>query len=281
VKGYFRQKGKSQREKEIEDRLNNEFESPANQILPHLVSPLFPSTVLQRKVLSRYIWTLFTRSRARRTGSETKVREYMASVAKAAEDNSDGVFNYAAYLSMRSGRPFVIDDVKQALLNVTAPDSQSDNSDTLFIDTLFSTVDRFEDAALKKQWAILVAPESYPFILSDAMVITRVRTTDGAYGYGWGFTRPGVQIVFSASPSCCLIIGDDIPGRRQASREEIDEVNLSMIKFAVERVYAQIHLNHIEIAVNSFLGHHKIGIDTFKPNSTGARSEEPFDLLFN
>ncbi len=124
--GYFRNSPDQRSEESIETDLNEQYEIPFHGLLPHLTGEI--AIVLDsemRNVCARYAANMFLRSRPYRAAIKAHQAKFQAGI----EDRLSDVgflWQYAAALSFRLGRPIGVTELKEAIKNIGEQEAQQE-----------------------------------------------------------------------------------------------------------------------------------------------------------
>lgn len=119
---------------------------------------------------------------------------------------------------------------------------------------------------LKRNWSILVVPESNFFVTSDSPLTVFLPLPDARAKFGTGFGLPQVEISFPLSPQKCLFISTkQSSGIYRVSDRAVLEFNRRCIRMAQRFIYSSLNSPEIASFVNEFAGaFHESKIDRKK-----------------
>jgi hypothetical protein len=172
---YFADPDNPAKEKEIETRLNNEFENPVHRFLSQLSDPSIALSDIQRRQMTRYLTLLFWRSEALRNARKhfqqvtlQAVRQFRANEVQfltvTVKLNIDRLF---------SGHPQQFSETRQDVirtLNRLAQSYQTErNRQKSFVKSIELWMNEFDDVMYEGQWDFLEPQQtirsSFPMLL--------------------------------------------------------------------------------------------------------------------
>jgi hypothetical protein len=273
IPGYFAHPQRPEIEREIENRLNDEIESPVHKFLPELSSPHFQFTEARRRKLARYVTLLFIRSEARRASRPHTV-EIVESGCRAFLSNDEQVVTVDAQwnliqwtwsLYFRFGfRPFVQSarvraHAQRLVRNFKTPQNEREAFTQFIRDFL-----NFDDAnVIGGEWRLVYALQTNPFLLSDAPVVTWKRTSDGTLQHGIGFAERDVEVLLPVSPNLCLHLIPRVTRSRVVTVPTVKEINHAEVAFAARAVFADRRSDDIDRLVQDSISKVRFGNNAF------------------
>jgi hypothetical protein len=267
--GYFADPDDPKREKELETRLNNEFENPAHRFLPEVNNPSFELTDVQRRQMTHYLTLLFWRSMAARDGRkhleqvtlqaiEQFLSNEMQLLTVTAKWNIDRLF-YGQPQHFLETRQDIIRTMHRVAKNYPT----ERNRQKSYVESIRRWMDEFDNLIYEGQWEFLRTSEDNPFIISDAPVVTWDRKEDGTLFYGIGVHEPNVELFLPVSPLTCLHILPNVARHRHIKQPTVQEVNIAQAAFAHKHCFANINSNQIDEIMQQEFGKAEIGVKAF------------------
>jgi Protein of unknown function (DUF4238) len=237
---------------EVETTLAREIEEPVNSFLSQFCDPNFGLNEDQRRKMTRYVTMLFSRSAARREGSE-HTQEIMVRALESFLQNESQLLTVSAHWFFLNKQTvmFPISAVKEAARNLMRDTRTSDALQRNFVAQVRNAMRQFDEKLFRGNWELIVTTEENPFILADSPVATWVRDHHGDIDHGSGFERPDVEVVLPLAPVTCLHIAPDVPRSRPMVRPTVQEVNVAQATFACKACYANLRSGEIDELVQN------------------------------
>jgi hypothetical protein len=241
---------------------NEEFESPAHDIIPSLDSPYAVITFRQKRILARYYAMLFARTQARKRAVKYVGASMQVELTNAI-NNPARVYRCKRMLENDIGEWISMYELMRILEKNIEDCTAEQSNQKNFVNNLLGFVGKIEEDLLKLRWSILRAPPDAEFVLSDTPTITRRRLDSGTFGYGWGFGVAGTEALLAISPKSYLCIGHQTHDQIDLGDTAVDELNLHAIRFCVRRAYASRYIAKIEQWMQTESNSLRIGENTF------------------
>jgi Protein of unknown function (DUF4238) len=286
--GYFESSADEKLEAKVELQLAQEVENPVHVFLPTMSEPNFELREEHRKALSRYIVTLFNRSRARRAAMRVtqNIRDLLLdqflsndgqTTTVAAKWNLDAIQR-----GVRLHRLFTREDVIKSAAKLLRPSDADQDAQDHFVDWISRTLtsDAEHERIFQGRWNVLRTNANDPFLLADSPVVSFARIGENQLSYGEGFNKPFVEIIFPVASTTCLHI---LPSQNQSSRivrPTTGEINYLQALFVHESGYANQQSASIRNLVDLHGGTARIGENCYRVDAT-RYSTSLYDLLMS
>jgi len=269
IDGHFWHPDNPSKERELETRLNDEFENPVNRFLFEVAQPGYVGTALHRKQLTLYVTLLFLRSEARRKASGHNLEVARMAVEKFL-GNERQLQTVAAKWSidlllsgkLRSGL-VTPDDVIRGTRLVQADTILAEDIRRSYVRTVEDAMQEADERLLTGQWNFLRTVPDNPFVISDAPVVTWERLVDGTISYGLGFHRPNVEVFLPISPLVCLHILPNVERTRQVVSASVPEINAAQAAFASRYCFTDRNIPELDQALQPVFGMAELGVKSF------------------
>jgi hypothetical protein len=293
VNRHFADPASEAREAELERRLNQEFENPVHQFLASLRYRTFVLSRLHTRQLTRYITLLFNRSENRKRATEqlTAIAIESTRALLANEEKLSRVAGRWTLQMIRLGYtgdvPVTSDHVRQSLEKMIARMQSRDHQQTTYADSMERAMSYLDEGLDNGQWNIMHSTPEFPFVLSDAPVVTWHRLDNGNLIYGQGFSTQNVEVILPVAPTACLHILPAVPRTIQSKPPTVREVNVAQAAFATRYCYAhkqdlvldtflQSKFSEVRIGINAFSARHRNYDDAmFQVLMSGGRDHAP------
>jgi hypothetical protein len=203
--GYFADPKNSEKEAELEARLEREFEAPVNQFIEG-IDGSFAWSDEKVRLLTGYISTLFNRSRARKQGSGQMVNLRLDALRNLLKDDVKlGLMAHRKMQDMIEGGGTVCGRVtlameRAAIRKTIAEYSRPDAAQRDYIRTMETMMTYPANELLQGVWSIIVTDAAQPFVIGDAPVVTWERIDTNTLSLGIGFGKPNVEVFFPSPP---------------------------------------------------------------------------------
>lgn len=216
IDGFFANPDDAQFEAVVEARLNAEIEAPVNRFLSDISDPAFAATAAQQRSLTRYIFLLFNRTAARKRATEplmdVKIHAFESFLS-----NESQLATVAAHWSIqahfeghRFGRLITKDDVARSARRMNSFSKSPTALQKTFVEGIADQMVHFDEKLYRGEWKLIRSQPHDPFMISDAPVITFVRSQSGVVSFGVGFHEPNVEVALPISPTVCLHVLPDV-----------------------------------------------------------------------
>ncbi len=265
---HFADPANSEREAELEIRLNKEFENPVHQFLGNLRYRTFVLSRLHTRQLTRYVTLLFNRSENRRRGTKEQIAIAIEST-RALILNEGKLSEVAAHWTLEmirlgyQGRPVDGEDVKKSAERMIAAMQTEGHQQTTYVDSMERAMAFLDEALDNGQWNVMHTIPDIPFVIGDAPVVTWQRLENGTLFYGQGFATPNVEVVLPVASTACLHILPAVPRTLQLRQPTVKEVNEAQSAFATNYCYAHKNDPVLNEIVQRRFGQSRIGINVF------------------
>ena len=266
---YFTDPDNPAKEKEIETRLNHEFENPVHRFLSEIGNASFTLTDLQRRQLTRYLTLLFWRSEALRNARKHFQQVTLQAIQQFLSNEVQFLTVTAKWDIDRSlsGRPQNFLETRQDIIRTLSRLAKSyqteRNRQKRFIESIERWMNEFDDVMYAGQWEFLRTSADNPFIISDAPFVTWERKEDGALSYGIGVHEYNVEVLLPVSPLTCLHIMPNVVRNRHIKQPTVREVSIAQAAFAHKRCFANIKSDQIDEIVQQEFGKAEVGVKAF------------------
>jgi hypothetical protein len=215
----------------------DKVETPFNEVLNVIESPLYFANRSHARTINRYVANIFNRSKQRREASKINAQEIQSASERIANDR-DKVRLLAAAYSLRLGQRMFIASIAESLRrggdSIGLEERERDNDFVRRLDTLD---DQLVEMLTGRPYGILVAPFGKFFVLGDNPVVTRTPYRSG-FLVGDGFSKPNVHVLMPISSRSCLQIGLQGSFSRTLLPDEVDMINRDVMSLAHRRIYA-------------------------------------------
>lgn len=271
IDGFYSDPTDSSVEAAVETRLAREIEQPVNDFMADIGDPAFVLTDARKLALTRYIFMLFQRSRARRSaiGPMMAVRSH---AFEAFLKNDVQLATVAAHLNMQAmseGRRFsdglvTAETVAESARRINSLHNSSDAQQQIYVDGVVRQMSHVDPLLYGGEWRwVRTAPDD-PFMLGDSPVITFARSSDGTLNYGMGFHQPNVEVAVPMSPTVCLHVLPALKARTPVQTPTTREINWGEAGYALEHCYCNDNFAHLDAIVQENGGEFKMGEKTYR-----------------
>jgi hypothetical protein len=276
--GYFGGADNGETECEIDSRFNQEYELPFNDILPAIDSSLeiFQSLEI-RMICARYVANLFHRSKARRDGGSQLVAELVGRYLSISMDETK-LRAYAAKISIVTGRPVKLEDVRCALIRQSENFLSAEGLQAAYVNDLDRSTASLAAHLVPLHWSVIKAQMGESFFISDTPVISLARDPWGAVTYGVGIKQPTSEWFLPISHNRILRVAQRQRLGEVAGSSEMYDLNLGQIVTLSNRLYGRSPSKWIDQLVQSLAGIYKFHKDVFK-GEVPLGIENEFDAL--
>ena len=282
--GHFADPANAQREKEIEGRLEREFENPLNAFIDELQDVRFAFTPERVRLLTVYITMLFHRTRARRGASPLQQERMIAALRALRADGRRieqlTVKHMTDYFLAGAPRVVTPAEVIAAIDHAIASQSTTDAPQSRYLDTMENMMGFIDEFMRDGEWRILPTTLDNPFVIGDAPVVTWERDDQNTLVYGQGFARPNVEVILPVFRTTCLHILPRVQRTRPVVPPTVDEVNRTQAAFATQHCFTHIKSEHIDTVVQPVFSTVRLGIEAFTIHHLDAAAKL-FDILMN
>lgn len=125
----------------------------------------------------------------------------------------------------------------------------------------------FSRILLRKPWQVWLAPAHSEFVTCDSPVVTMRVDEHGRCFLGWGFGRDRVLALMPISYRGCVVAGAVGPPSRVITKEDIREINKSLVFCAFRFVYSRSLDQETDRVVQQGAGSIRYGVDAFKTDA--------------
>jgi hypothetical protein len=258
IDGFFANPEDAQFEAIVEARLNAEIEEPVNRFLSDISDPTFAATDAQRRSLTRYIFLLFNRSAARKKATEPLMDIKIHALESFLKNDAQlatvaAQWNIQAYYDgRRFERLITTEDVARSARRVNSFSKSPMELQKTFAEGIVNQMTHLDDKLYGGEWKVIRAQPNDPFMLSDAPVITFVRSQSGVVSYGVGFHEPNVEVALPISPTVCLHVLPDVRRTLPTIPPTTYEINRGQAGFASQSCYANENLPQLDKHMQEF-----------------------------
>ena len=286
IERHFADPEDADREKRIENRLNEEFETPVHRFLPDLLRyRTYVLSPFQQRQLSRYVTLLFNRSSNRRMGTPEQVRVLVESMRRLAAE-TEKLSKVAERWTMKAIRlgyslngPITGDVVKKRLEASIEELLTEAHEQTTYVNAIEQWMTTSDEALDNGRWEIVHSTEEQPFVIGDAPVVTWQRLENGRVVYGQGFSSPDVEVALPIGSTACLHILPEVP-RSVWRVPTVQEVNEAQAAFASQYCYASRNDSLLDSILQPKFGQVRIGFNAFSVRPRNY-ADTMFELLMN
>lgn len=281
---YFADPRDAGNEAYLEDRLEQEIENPVHAFLTLISDRTFVFTQRMVRLLTRYVTTLFHRSRARRAASDGQERNMVGALRDLRADE-ELLSRLAAKQTMDlipSGlrREVTIEELRLSLDQTIAAQMGGDPAQRRYIQTMETMLEFVDEGLCNGRWEVVRTEQDKPFVIGDAPVVTWIRVGHNALAFGQGFGRPNVEVLLPISPTTCLHILPRVPRDQLVLRPSVVEVNMAQAAFATAHCFANVRSTELDTLLQPHFGTFQIGTHGFLTTHINHK-EKLFELLMN
>jgi hypothetical protein len=267
--GHFAHPMNAAKEKELEDRLEREFEAPVNEFLEMIGYHTFYLDARRIFLLTGYIRMLFTRSVARKAASaiyaKTKVDAFRALLND--EEKLAALTEKYTVEAVRLGFPVREMVTKEQIISITekqiAEHSGPNEAQRDYIQAIETMFNLPDETMLNGQWRIMQTDTDHPFVIGDAPVVTFERTEQNRLYWGQGFARPNVEVFFPVSPTTGLHILPRVERTREPRKPATAEANMGQAAYATKYCFGNVNNAEVDSILQPEFGKMKMGVTGF------------------
>jgi hypothetical protein len=279
ISGHFSDPEDAAKEREVEIRLNQEFEDPVNNFLFKMSDPGFKATDERRRQLAFYLVLLFVRSQARRNAS-SHLQEVVEHALGLFMKNERQVLTVAAKWSLEWGYLVNKEKVIEMTRNWSGERFKKINAQKSYIGMIEKHMSELDEKLFSGTWNYVRTISTDPFIISDAPVSTWQRLDNNVLDYGLGFHRANVEVLLPVSPTVCLHILPNVQRTKPIRQPTVREVNVAQAAFAARSCFSNIRSDEIDRIFQENFGKAEMGVKSF---TVWHRNYETavYDILMN
>jgi hypothetical protein len=271
IDGFYADPNDSVIEVEVETRLARDIEQPVNDFMDEVCDPEFVLTDERKLALTRYIFMLFQRSQARRSG-QGPMMAVRAHAFSSFLNNPKQLATVAAHWNMEAlsqGRGFsdglitpehVAEGAKHMMLVQNTPDALQRS----YVEGIKNQMSHIDPLLLASEWRWERTTPDDPFMLGDSPVITFAREITGKLNYGMGFHEPNVEVALPISPIVCLHLLPAVANRRLAQTPTTREINWGQAGYAFEHCFCNAQFTHLDAIMQENGGAFEMGKKTYR-----------------
>jgi Protein of unknown function (DUF4238) len=280
--GHFAHPENALKEKELEDRLEREFEAPVNDFIEMIGYRTFYLDARRIYLLTGYVRMLFSRSFSRKAASAIHAKTKVDAFRALLKDDKMLTALTAKYTmeAIRLGLPVTEMVTKEQIIAITkkqiATHSGPEEAQRDYIQAIETMLAFPDETMLNGHWGILTTDPAHPFVIGDAPVVTFERTERNTLYWGQGFARPNVEVVLPVSPSACFHILPRVERTREPRQPHPTEVNMGQAAYAAKYCYGNINGPEIDATLQPEFGKMKMGVTGFNTHHIDAGQ-----VLFN
>ncbi|WP_263385868.1 DUF4238 domain-containing protein [Granulicella arctica] len=271
IDGFYADPNDSAIEAEVEMRLAQEIEQPVNDFMDEICDPGFVLTHERKLALTRYIFMLFQRSQARRSG-QGSLAAVKAHAFTAFLNNPRQLATVAAHLNieeMAQGRRFshgliTSEIVAENAKRMMRADNTHDSLQRTYVEGIKNQMSHVDPLLLASEWRWVFATPDAPFMLGDSPVITFARAVNGKLDYGMGFHEPNVEVALPMSPTTCLHLLPAIANRRPVQTPTTQEINWGQAGYAFEHCFCNVDRADLDAIMQANGGAFEMGTKTYR-----------------
>lgn len=241
-----------------------------NDFMDEICDPGLILTDERKLALTRYIFMLFQRSRARRS-SQGPMAAVGASAFTAFLNDSKQLATVAAHLNMEAlaqRRRFsegliTPEHVAKRVKNMMRLHNTPDALQRSYVEGIKNQMSHVDPLLRASEWRWVRTTPNDPFMLSDSAVITFARAADGKLNYGMGFHEPNVEVALPMSPTVCLHLLPAVANRRPAQSPITREINWGQAGYAFEHCCCNADFAHLDTIMQENGGEFEMGTKTY------------------
>jgi hypothetical protein len=271
IDGFYADPDDSAIEVEVETRLAQEIEQPVNDFMDEVCDPGFVLTDDRKLALTRYIFMMFQRSQARRSG-QGPMMAVRTHAFTAFLNNPTQLATVAAHWNMEAmaqGRrfsdgPIMPEDVAEGAKRMMRMQDTPNALQRSYVAGIMNQMSHVDPPLLASEWRWVFTKPDDPFMLGDSPVITFARAVDGKLDYGMGFHEPNVEVALPMSPTACLHLLPAVANRRPAHMPTTWEINWGQAGYAFEHCFCNADLAHLDAIMQGNGGAFEMGTKTYR-----------------
>ncbi len=284
VEGIYSDPRDAEKEAELEQRLNQEFEDPVHQFIHQAGFRTFVPSTAHIKKLTAYITLLFHRSTARRAATQQQVDALVTSCRSLLENEEQlrAIAGKWTLNLVERGHQLIvsIQDVRNAIQKMIDDQLAKDQLQHTYAGTMERAMSRFDGHMLNGKWDLLHAKPDEPFVIGDAPVVTWERTERNFLIYGQGFSRPNVEAFLPISPIACLHVQPSVRRDRRVMTPTTREVNSAQASYSTRYCYTNVRSGALDAVLRPHFGRTILGVNAFSIRHRDYRNAI-FDILMN
>ncbi len=284
--GHFSDPRNPEKERALEERLNDDFETPVHSFLELFKYSTFVPAYKQIRQLTSYITLLFNRSRARRAATAEQIKIIIDSANTLLSNRNQLALiaaNWTARIILSDKvihRPVSIIDVRNAIEQMIEEQRSNDALQHSYVGTIERAMENMDETMASGIWNILRSEIGNPFVLGDAPIVTWIRTEDGRLEYGHGFEKPNVEVIFPVNSTACLHILPNVNRTRITRIPSIEDVNAAQASFATSACYTCTESTALNEILQPRFGKAQLLVNAFSLKHRDF-SNTMFELLMN
>ena len=257
-------------ELELETRLAQEIEQPVNDFMDDVCDLGFVLTDERKLALTRYIFMLFQRSQARRSG-QGPMMAVGTHAFNAFLNDPTQLATVAAHWNMEAmaqGRRFsdgliTPEHVAEAVKRMMRVHNTPDALQRSYVEGIKNQMSHVDPLLRDSEWRWVRTTPDDPFMLADSPVITFARAVDGKLDYGMGFHEPNVEVALPMSPTACLHLLPAVADHRPAQTPTTREINWGQAGYAFEHCFCNANFAHLDAIMQENGGTFEMGTKTY------------------
>ena len=227
-------------------RLAQEVEQPVNDFMDEICDPGFVLTHERKLALTRYIFMLFQRSQARRSG-QGSLAAVKAHAFTAFLNNPRQLATVAAHLNieeMAHGGGFshgliTSEIVAESAKRMMRADNTHDSLQRTYVEGIKNQMSHVDPLLLASEWRwVFATPDDPVHAWRLARHYFRARR-QWKLDYGMGFHEPNVEVALPMSPTTCLHLLPAIANRSPVQTPTTQEINWGQAGYGVRALLLQ------------------------------------------
>ncbi|MGA2890058.1 MAG: DUF4238 domain-containing protein [Terracidiphilus sp.] len=271
IDGFYADPNDSAIEVEVETQLAQEIEQPVNDFMDEVCDPRFVLTDERKLALTRYIFMLFQRSQARRSG-QGPMMAVRAHAFTTFLNSPKQLATVAAHWNMEAmaqGRrfndgPITPEHVAEGVKRIMRVNDTPDALQRSYVEGIKNQMSHIDPLLLASEWRWLRTTPDDPFMLGDSPVITFARDVDGKLNYGMGFHEPNVEVALPMLPTACLHLLPAVANRRPVQTPTTREINWGQAGYAFEHCFCNAEFAHLDAIMQENGGAFEMGTKTYR-----------------